>query len=145
MMCNLVKKNKYWKVVLGVGIITLVFGLLATKSLDTDARNISMLKGMFTGLGTAFTVIGGIKLLQNKLSPEEKLRAKEIDLKDERNIQLTRISFSVSSTVATILFAAMAYLLVALDYIIPAFICIGAMYIQIFSFFIARRYYSKKM
>ena len=145
MLCNLVKNNKYWKLVFGVGVITLVFGLIASKGVYNDTRNIAMIKGMFTGLGAAFTAIGGIKLILNKLSPAEKLKSKEINLKDERNIQITRISFSVSSTVATILFAILAFLLVGLDYIVPAFITIGAMYIQIFSFFIARRYHDKKM
>ena len=145
MLCKLVKDNKYWKILFFAGIITLTFGVINHKNMTGISPNISMLNGMITGAGFAFTVVGGIMLIKNKMTPAEKLKAKQIELKDERNIELTRISLSISSTVATFMFAILAFLFVALDYIVPAFISIGAMYIQIFSFIIAHKYYNKKM
>ncbi len=37
------------------------------------------------------------------------------------------------------------YVFVALDYRIPAFICLGALYIQLAVFFISYKYYRSKM
>jgi hypothetical protein len=145
MLCKSVKSNKYWGIMLLVGVITLLFGVITYSSISNDTHNIAMLKGMFAGQGGAFTAIGGIKLFQNKMSPAEKLKAKEIESKDERNIQILQISYSIANTAATILFAVMAFLFVGLNYIIPAFISIGAMYIQLLTFFIAYKYYNKKM
>lgn len=145
MLCKSVKSNKYWRVVFLVGIITLTFGVTSHKSMTGISPNMSMLNGMVTGVGFAFTVVGGIKLIQNKMTPAEKLKSKQIELNDERNIQILRISYSISSTVATILFATLAFLFVGFNYIVPAFISIGAMYIQILAFFIANMYYNKKM
>ena len=145
MLMRSVKSNKYWGIMLLVGLISLLFGIMTYSSISNDSHNIAMLKGMFTGLGGAFVGISIIKLLQNKFSPREKLKAKEIESKDERNIQVLRVSYSISSVVATILFGSLAFLFAGLNYIIPAFISIGAMYIQISAFFIANRYYNNKM
>ena len=145
MLCRSVKSNKYWSAMVVVGVITLIFGIITYNSISSDMHNVAMLKGMFTGLGAAFTAIGLVKIFQNKMTPEAKLKAKEIELKDERNIQILRISYSIANVVAIILFVVMAFVFVALNYIIPAFISIGAMYIQVLTFFIAYKYYSSKM
>lgn len=129
MLCKSIKSNKYWGTMAAIGIITLIFGLITYKSISNDAHNIAMLKGMFTGLGGAFTAVGLTRLVQNKLTPKAKLKAKEIELKDERNIQVYRVAYTIANTVATILFATMAFIFVSLNYVTPAFISIGAMYI----------------
>ena len=145
MICKSVKSNKYWGTMVAVGVVTLMFGQIAYKNISNDIHNIAMLKGMFFGLGISFTVIGLLKLIQNKRTPQEKLKAKEIESKDERNIQILRIAYSVSNVMATILFAAMAFLFVRLNYVIPAFISLGAIYIQLLTFIIVHRYYNSKM
>lgn len=145
MLCKSVKSNKYWRTMVVVGIITLTFGIIFYKDISNDTHNIAMLKGMFSGLGGAFTAIGLVKLIKNKRSSSAKLRAEEIELKDERNIQILRIAYSIANSIATILFGAMAFLFVGLNYIIPAFISLGAMYIQLLTFFIAYKYYNSKM
>lgn len=145
MLFNSVKSNKYYKILVLVGITTLVLGAIIFKRISAEGHNVSMLKGMFTGAGVSITAIGIVKLIQNRMSPEEKLKAKEIELKDERNIELLRISYSVASTVATILFAILGFIFVAMDYIVPGLISIGAMYIQLFAFFIAYKYYNNRM
>ena len=145
MLCKSVKNNKFWEMLVVIGIITLIFGAIAYKGVSDDTQNIAMLKGMIFGLGCTFTSIGLFKIIQNKRTPVEKLKAKEIELRDERNVQILRISYSVSNSVATVLFATMGFVFVALDYIMPAFIALGALYIQVIAFFIAHRYYNNKM
>lgn len=145
MLCKSIKSNKYWGSMVVVGVITVIFGIITYKYMSNDMHNIAMLKGMFTGLGAAFTAIGLVKLFQNKMTPAAKLKEKEIELKDERNIQILRISYSIANIAAIILFIVMAFVFVALNYIIPAFVSIGAMYIQLLTFFIAYRYYNSRM
>lgn len=101
--------------------------------------------GMFSGLGGAFTAIGIVKLIHYKRTPPTKLKEEEIELNDERNIQILRISYSVANVTATVLFVVMAFVFVWLDYRIPAFISIGAIYIQMLAFFIANKYFKGKM
>ena len=145
MLFNSAKSNKYYKILVIVGLATMVFGAIVFKRISVEGLNISMLKGMFQGAGGMVTAIGLVKLIQNKISPEEKLKMKEIELKDERNIELLKIALSFSSTVATILFGILAFLFIAMDYIIPGFIAIGAMYIQMLVFYLAHKYYDKKI
>lgn len=137
--------KRYWQILLVVGIVTFIFGALMHKNMTGISNNMSMLNGMMQGAGFALFAIGGFKLFQTKRISSEKRKEKEIELKDERNIELMRISLSISSSVATFLFAAMAFLFVGLDYIIPGLISIAAIYIQLISLFIAYKYYDKKM
>lgn len=145
MICKSLKSNKYWATLTVVGIATLIFCGITYKSMSSDTHNLVMLNGMFFGVGVAFTAMGLFKLILNKRTPAEKLKAKEIEAKDERNIQILRISYSVANTLAIILFATMAFLFMGLDYIIPAFISLGAMFIHLLSVFIALKYYNRKM
>lgn len=140
-----IKKNKYYKILILVGITTMVFGFIIFSRITSQGRNLSMLKGMFQGAGAAIAGIGIVKLIQNRITPEEKLKAKEIELYDERNIQVLRVASAIASTVAIILFAILAFVFMGMNYIVPAFISIGAMYIQIIAFYIAYKYYNNKM
>lgn len=145
MLCKYVSNKKLWNLFILVGVITSIFGVVFEINLPDDAHNLSMLAGMFTGLGGAFAAVGIIRLIRYKRTTPEKLKQEEIELKDERNVQILRISHTVASTTATILFAVMAFVFVWLDYRIPAFISIGAMYIQVLTFFITNKYYNRKM
>ena len=142
---NMKYVKRYWQILFLVGIISLTFGAVSHKHMTGISPNISMLNGMITGAGFAFTAVGAIKLLRNKRIPSEKLKAKEIELKDERNIELMRISLSISSTTASLLFAILAFVFIGMDYIIPGLICIVALYIQLASLFIAHKYYNSKI
>lgn len=144
-MMNIKYIKRYWQVLLVVGIVTSIFGLMNHRNMTGISPNMSMLSGMIQGAGFALMAIGAFKLLQGKRISSEKLKAKEIELKDERNIELTRISLSISSTVATLIFAIMSFLFMAMDYIVPALISLVAIYIQLLSLFMAHKYYSKKM
>lgn len=145
MYCKSIKSNRFWTTLVAIGFITLIFGVVVYKDLPDSEHNMSMLMGMFSGLGSAFMAIGIVKLIHYRRTPAEKLKQEEIELKDERNIQILRIAYTIANTTATILFGLMAFIFVWLDYRIPAFISIGALYIQIITFFISYKYYNKKM
>lgn len=145
MFCKLLKRNRIWATLVVVGIISFIFGIIGNIEVPDEADNISMLMGMFTGLGSAFIAIGIVKLIHNKRSSVIKLKQEEIELKDERNIQILSTAGSIANTTASGLFAIMAFVFVALDYRIPAFICLGALYVQWAAFFISYKYYSSKM
>lgn len=146
MFCKSIKNRKIWKVYVVIGIITIIFsGLLSQYSTVMDTHNGNMLIGMFSGLGSALLTIGIVNLIRSKRIPEQKLRKQEIELKDERNIQIIRLSYSVGNMTATLLLAIIAFIFVGMNYIMPAVIAIGAMYVQWLAVFIAGKYYSKKI
>ncbi|QQY79642.1 hypothetical protein EDD65_11223 [Keratinibaculum paraultunense] len=145
MLCKSGKNNRYWGTMIVIGIVTLVFSIVSYGNFPEDAHNMYMLMGMFSGLGGTFTVVGIIKLIRYKKISVEKLKEEEIELKDERNIQVSMAAYSIANKVASFLFVIMAFLFVWLDYRTPAFISIGALYIQILAFFIARKYFNRKM
>ncbi|HKL87302.1 MAG TPA: hypothetical protein VJ861_13325 [Treponemataceae bacterium] len=139
------RSNVYWKLLLLVGIISLIVSLILYKMVSIERPHISMLKGMFIGLGSVFTAIGIINIFQIKMSSPEKLKANEIELKDERNIEILMLALSISGKVATYLFAIMSFVFIGMNYIVPALMAIGSMYIQLSVFLIAHRYYKSKM
>jgi hypothetical protein len=145
MLYKTIRSNRFWKTLVAIGFITMIFGVVMYKGNPESEHNISMLMGMFSGIGGAFMAIGIVKLIHNKRTPAEKLKQEEIEIRDERNLQILRIANSIANTTATILFGLMAFIFVWLDYRTPAFISIGAMYIQMLAFFIAYKYFNKKM
>lgn len=144
MYCKTFNKTKFWALIV-VGAISLLFGIVNAINLPDDAHNMNMLMGMFTGVGAAFIVLGIVQLVYLKLAPPEKLKQNKIDQSDERNIQILRLAYTYACIASTILFAVMAFVFVYLGYRIPAFISIGALYVQVLVFFIANIYYKKKM
>lgn len=140
------KRNK--KIVISliiVGIISLAFGVLTFGTLSKDDHDLSMLMGMFSGMGSAFIVMGIIFLIRIKIISPEKLKQEAIEQSDERNIQILRASFSTGNTVAIVLLAIMAFVFVWLGYRVPSFISIGAIYVDAIATLISYNYYSKKM
>ena len=145
MFCKSGKGKRVLPLFIVVGLVLLIFGVVYARRLPADASNINMLMGMFAGLGSALAAIGVIKLIHYKKAPDEKLKKEEIELKDERNVQILRAAYSVSSATATVLFAAMAFIFVWLNYFVPAFISLGAMLVQRLVFFIASKYFKERM
>ena len=85
-----------------VGIVTLVFSFILYRNISYAPHNVHMLMGMFTGLGSALTVVGSVKLIRHKKASAKKLKEEEIELNDERNIQILRKAYSVSNKMATL-------------------------------------------
>jgi len=145
MFCKLTKHKWVWHVFLVIGIIALALGILGPKIIQNEQQNLDMLMGMFFGLGIVFTTMGGIKVIKYRRISSEKLKREEIELSDERNIQILRAANSVANASATIIFVIMAFIFVTLNYIVPAFIAIGAMLIQSLILLIAKRQMNKRM
>lgn len=145
MFCRSIKNSSFWIVLIAVGLISILFGSITNGMIPDDAHNLSMFTGMFAGVGGAFIAIGILKLVRLKTRSPERLKQEEIELKDERDIQILRNSQSVANTTSTIIFGFMAFGFVYFDYIVPAFVAIAAIYIQIAVFFLANKYYREKM
>lgn len=145
MLCKYIRNTKIWSIIIAIGIVTLVFGIVYSKRRPEDLHSMNMLMGMLTGIGGVFTVVGTVRLIHYKRTPDDKLKKEEIERKDERNIQLSRIASTIANNTASALFIVMIFILVWLDYRIPAFIVLGAFYLQSMSFFIAYRYFNNKM
>lgn len=145
MLCKVFNNTKYWVTLLVLGTISFSFGVIGYSAGMQLTGNSDMLLGMFTGLGSCFVVVSVIMLLVNRFKSEAKRKQEQIQLKDERNIQITRNALSISSIVALLLFAVMAFVFVALDYEIPSIIAIGAMWIQAIAFLAARAIISQRI
>lgn len=145
MYCNTIHKRKYWMLLIVIGVISLAFGVVMQQGLTEDEHDLSMLMGMFTGMGAAFTVVGTIRLIRLKMVSPEKLKQEEIERNDERNVQILRLAYTVACVTSTILFTVLAFVFVCLGYRTPALITIGALYVQVLAFFLANIYYRKKM
>ena len=145
MYCNKYKNRKFNFILIIVGLFSLLFGVINFSLGIDESHNSSMLMGMFSGLGASFIVIGVIQFIRPKVVSSEKLKQEEIDSNDERNIQLMRIAYTVSSVSATIIFAILSFLFLWLGYRVPAFIAVGCIYVQLLVYIIAHKYYSTKM
>jgi uncharacterized membrane protein len=145
MFCKSFNNVRYGIFLFIVGCISLVFGVVANFFVPDQQHDLSMLMGMFTGVGIAFIGIAVFQWVRSKVSSPEKLKQQEIDRNDERNIQIQRASSTASNLVSALLFAVMAFVLVFLGYRTAALISIGALYVQVFTFMAAHRYYSNRM
>lgn len=128
-----------------LGIFSLIFGILLERSLSSNTHNLSMLAGLLTGLGGALAVVGVIRFIQIRIQDPVQLKLKENQSKDERNIQILRMSYTIIAIVSLFLFIGMAFLFLALNYMIPAMISIGCLYLLLIIFIISQRYYNLKI
>lgn len=145
MLCKLKRSAKSSVIMLVVGIVLAAFGLLKEITLAETAHVTSRLMGMFFGLGCAIAGISAAHLIQLKISSPEKLKWRQIEEKDERNIQITRIAYTIASISATIMFAGLVFLFTAMGSIKESYICLAALLIQSSIFLISYVYYKKKM
>lgn len=147
MLCKKSKKNdKIMTIVVTIlGILSLVFGIYFSKTLDDSQHNLQMLAGMFSGAGSALLVLVIIGLIMDKVTSPEKKRQKEIEENDERNQQLMQKSLSLTASASVIIMAVMSSIFVWMGYKEAAFITIGAIYLETVIFFIIYKIQSKKM
>jgi hypothetical protein len=145
MFCRLSYRKRFWWIFIAVGVVSLVFGILSTLKFSGNNDNLSMLEGMFSGFGFGMFLVGLVMWIRLKLTPPEKLKQEEIERKDERNQQILRSAYSVSNAAAIGIFAVLAFIFAGLGYKIPAIICVGGMYVQVLTFYIAFRYFRTKM
>ena len=141
------KSNQNKKTYIGlivIGILTIIFGMIFEQYVDSTP-NLKMTAGMLSGIGGAIAAIGVIHLIKIKKSTPETLKAEEIELKDERNIQVLRATYSVVAAASILIFAIFAFIFLLLDYMVAAWITISGIYIEVVIFFIAYKILSSKM
>ena len=146
MLCKNVKNDKIKVLILMVvGVVSLVFGIVFSNIISEEQHNLMMLSGMFSGLGTAFIVIGIISIIKMKTITAEKLKKKEIEQNDERNIQVLRAAYSVVASASIFIFAILAFVFVGIGYKVPGIMMVVAMYVEVLIFFITYKINNKKM
>ncbi len=139
MFCKTMKSTGYYAVFLAIGIVSLTFGLWGDRSGIASTGGEEMLLGMFSGMGSAMTVLSAIALLRRKFMSREKLKQKEIDAKDERNIQLIQAAYTVSEKIALFVLAFMAFLFAWLGDETASFISAGAIWVLAIVFAVSQR------
>ena len=146
MLCKFGKQNK---IVLSgmvvLGVVSLVFGILFVRTLSDDQSNLQMLAGMFCGTGAGIIAVAIFFWIRSKVLSPEKLKEKEIEKKDERNVQITRASFTVVAMTSNLTSIVIAYVLVGMGNVTLAMILLGSVYLELGIFLIAHRIYSHKM
>ena len=145
MLCKSYRNSNFYIGLIGIGILSFVLGIIFKANIPESSHNLSMLSGMLTGIGGAFVVVGLIRFIKFKISSPEKLKAEEIEKRDERNILIFRKSYTLVAVSSIFLFIAITFLFLALDYMIPAFIAIACLYVEIAIFFISYVRISAKM
>jgi hypothetical protein len=144
-MCKTLKGTRSLVVLLFLGVVLATFGIVNEISLPDSAHNMSRLMGIFTGLGASFIAVGVVRIIHQARTAPEKLREEEIELKDERNIQILRGSYTVSNAAAALMFAILVIVFSAMGSITESYICLGALLLQQVIFLIANHYFKKKM
>ena len=146
MLCKFGKTNK--KVLSGMvvfGVVSLIFGIVFANSLSDDQRSLMMLAGMFSGAGTGIIAVAIFFWIRGKVLSPEKLKQKAIEKNDERNVQITRTALTVVAITSNLTFAALAFVLMGMGYMVPALIMVGCIYLQLGIFLIANNVISRKM
>ena len=136
--------NKAWALILIIGLASMLFGIIGVLGLDEEQHSLNMLMGMLTGFGFALAAVSIVCLIRNKIMSPEKRRLAEIALSDERKQLINGKVGYFNILVCTLLFVVMAFLFVAMNLRPAAYICIGAMYVELISVVLAGIYFDKK-
>lgn len=140
------KWNKHLcMLVMILGAASFLFGLLTFLIGKPEAHSTNTLMGMFTGFGAGIMGVAIWQTIRAKLVSREKLEQEEIEKWDERNIAVTRAAATAAYYAAILLMALLIFLFMGLGYRAPSYICLGALYVLVGVFFIARKVLEKKM
>ena len=140
------KWNKHLCVaVIILGAVSFLFGLLGFLLMKPESSTFNTLLGMFTGFGAGIMGVAIYQLIRSKMVSQEKLEQEEIERWDERNIAIVRAAATAAYYAAILLIAVLIFLFMGLGYKVPSYICLGALYVLVAVFFIARKILEKKM
>ncbi len=145
MLCKMKSKTKLYLALLAVGLVSLAFGVIGYLTSGNQSHHMDTLLGMFSGFGFGLLAVAVVQLIRAKRMSPEKRAEKDIEKNDERNIAVTRAAHAVGNTAGAATLVVLSFLLMFLDYRVPSYLCIGALYVQLFAFLIAYRVYYKKM
>ena len=145
MLCKLNSNAKTWFFMLGVGVVSLAFGVIAFLTANPQEHHIATLFGMFSGFGAGLMAVAIFKLIRAKLISAEKREEEEIRKHDERTIAVARAAYTVGFFAGAAMLVILIFLFTFLDYRIPSYLCLGALYVQMIALLAANRVYDKKM
>lgn len=144
-MCNH-HWNKHVRIaVLCLGAVSFLFGLLMFLIGKPEGHSMNTLLGMFTGFGAGIMGVAIWGTIREKVVPKEKLEQEKIEQQDERSIAIMRAAGLTAFYAAIAIFAVLIFLFMGLGYTVPAYICLGAMYLMAMVAWIARKVFEKKM
>lgn len=145
MFCNMADKkamNLFWIV---LGSISTIMGIFLSCQLPEDASNYMQFAGMLTGFGCGVLAVGLLFMLRRRFSTPEKIKEREIEQKDERNIQVVRAAYTMAACAGFILFALLGFLFTLMGEFMSCVISLIAMYIDIAVFAVSYLVLQKKM
>lgn len=145
MLCLFGRKRSYAFFLLPIGVCSLSFGLFGALLVPQDNHSLSMLMGMLTGFGGVLVVFGLWCLVRERYLSPEKRRQEAIEQEDERNQALLRTASMVTMSTAFALFVIFAFVFVGLGWIAAGICCVGALYVMALAYWLAHRYYDKRM
>lgn len=145
MLCKFSSRKGISVVMIILGAAFLILGVLLKKELAIEQHSLQMLAGFLTGLGGAFFGIGSLSLIRFKKKSAEELRSEEIEQKDERNIFIQRIAYSIVAISSVIMFAVISMILLFLDFILPAIIVMSALMLNLTLYIVTYSVLKKKM
>lgn len=147
MLCKTKPNAKAWLFILGVGLVSLAFGILAYLLPSAEARphHLDTLFGMFSGFGAGLAAVALFKLIRDRLISPQKREQEEIGKQDERTIAVIRAAYTVGFFAGAAMLVVLIFLFTYLDYRLGSYLCLGALYVQMIAFLIANRVYDKKM
>lgn len=111
MKCKLTDK-KSLKILLIAGLVLMAVGAIVGYLLPEEAHLATSIAGMASGVGSSFTLIGGVMLLRRWRLGEARARDAELAMTDERGMAVAYKAQSVAAIAAIL--AMIAMMLVAL-------------------------------
>lgn len=145
MLCKLKPGTKTWLFILGVGVVSLAFGVVAHLTATPEEGHIAMLFGMFSGFGAGLMAVAVFGLIRSRLISPQKREEEEIAKQDERTIAVTRAAYTVGFFAGAAVLVVLIFLFTYLDLRLASYLCLGALYVQMAAFLIAYRVYNRKM
>lgn len=140
------KWNKHLcRLMIVLGAASFLFGLFTFVIIKPEDSATNTLMGMFTGFGAGIMGVAIYQTIRAKVVSKEKLEQEKIDQQDERNVMIIRTAGTAAYYAAIILMAVLVFLFMGLGYRVPAYICLGGMYVLAGVFLVARKVLEKKM
>ncbi|MDR1028773.1 MAG: DUF2178 domain-containing protein [Clostridiales Family XIII bacterium] len=96
------------------------------------------------GIGCAWVGMGVVGILIKRMRPAY-AKQREINKRDERNMQISEKSGSIAFLVSSFSFSVLAFVFLVLDYELACVLALCAMAVHIASFFIALFCYRRKL
>lgn len=144
-MCGRKWNRAVCAAVFALGLVSFLVGLLTFLLGKPEGETLNTFLGMLTGFGFGIMAVAAWITVRRRVVSKEKLDQEAIDSEDERNVAVTRAACTAVFYVSVLLMAALVFLFMGLGYRTPSYICLGAMYVLVLAFFVARRVVDKRM